>query len=112
MANIECEEELRLMKAYGADGIGLFRTEIMVLLQQSLAIAEDEQYRIYSKIVSETAPKPTVIRVLDLGGDKILPMGAREQNPFLGWRRIRLLLEKPELLSAQLRGILRGRHVV
>ena len=111
MANIEFEEELRLMKAYGADGIGLFRTEIMVLLQQSLAIAEDEQYRIYSKIVSETAPKPTVIRVLDLGGDKILPMGAREQNPFLGWRGIRLLLDKPEMLIPQLRAILRASHL-
>lgn len=108
MANIEFEEELRPMKAYGADGIGLFRTEIMVLMQQSLAIAEDEQYRIYRKIISETTPLPTIIRVLDLGGDKMLPMGNREQNPFLGWRGIRLLLDKPEMLIPQLRAILRA----
>src|SRR5690625_7928154 len=90
------------MTSYGSNGIDILRTEVMFMLQQILAIAEDDKYRIFSKIVSETAPKSTVIRVLDLGGDKILPMGAREQNPFLGWRGIRLLLDKPEMLIPQL----------
>lgn len=110
-ANLEFQEELSLLREYGAEGIGLFRTEILVLMQRRLTISEDEQYRIYRTIVEAVAPNPTVLRVLDLGGDKMLPMGHREHNPFLGWRGVRVLLDKPDLLIPQLRAILRAaRH--
>ncbi len=108
LANVEFREELTLLKEYGAEGIGLFRTEILMLMQRRMSISEEEQYRTYRHIIQAVAPQPTVVRVLDLGGDKMLPLGHREQNPFLGWRGIRILLDKPDLLIPQLRAILRA----
>ncbi|MCZ6705422.1 MAG: phosphoenolpyruvate--protein phosphotransferase [Bacteroidetes bacterium] len=107
-ANLELREEIPLLKEYGAEGIGLFRTEILLLMEGRLAISEDEQFTIYKKVVENTAPGPTTFRVLDLGGDKLLPMAHREHNPFLGWRGIRVLLDKPDILVPQLRAILRA----
>lgn len=110
-ANLEFYEELPLLQEYGAEGVGLFRTEILFLVRGSVEISEDTQYDVYRKVVEEVAPGPTTFRVFDLGGDKLLPMAHREHNPFLGWRGIRVLLDRPELLQPQLRAILRAsRH--
>lgn len=107
-ANLEFEEELDLLKKYGAEGIGLFRTEILVLMRRRVQIAEDEQFAIYKKIAERVGEAGTTFRVLDLGGDKMLPVAHRESNPFLGWRGLRVLLDKPEILLPQLRAILRA----
>jgi phosphoenolpyruvate-protein phosphotransferase (PTS system enzyme I) len=109
LANVEFREELKLLKEHGASGIGLFRTEILAMMQRRMmTVGEDEQYTIYRDVVRAAAPGPVVLRVLDLGGDKLLPMGHREANPFLGWRGIRVLLDKPDILLPQVRAILRA----
>ena len=105
-ANLEFEEELSLLDEYGADGIGLFRTEIPFLMQRRISFDESEQFDAYRRIVQAVSPSVTTFRVLDVGGDKMLPMARREHNPMLGWRGLRILLEKPELLKTQLRAIL------
>ncbi len=106
-ANVELEEELPLLSRYGAEGIGLFRTE-MLLLAKGRPIDEEEQLDVYHNAIRATRPHPTTFRLIDLGGDKLLPMAHREHNPFLGWRGIRILLDKPDLLRPQLRAILRA----
>ena len=108
-ANLEFEEELDLLRRNGAEGVGLFRTEIMVLMRRRVSVTEDEQYAIYRSIAAATAPHGTTFRVLDLGGDKMLPVAHREANPFLGWRGVRVLLDrKDDLLVPQLRALLRA----
>jgi len=108
MANVEFKEELKLLKEYGAVGIGLFRTEILFLMQRRINLSEDEQFATYKQIVETVGPHPVTFRVLDFGGDKMLPLGHREHNPFLGWRGIRILLDKPELMVPQIRAIMRA----
>jgi phosphoenolpyruvate-protein phosphotransferase (PTS system enzyme I) len=105
-ANVEIDEELELMALYGAEGVGLYRTE-MLLLARGRPLEEDEQVEAYRRVAAAAAPHPTVLRLLDLGGDKMLPMAHREHNPFLGWRGVRILLDKPEILLPQLRAVLR-----
>ncbi len=107
-ANLELQEELPLIEEYGAEGIGLCRTEIMFLMAGKLVVGEEEQYEVYKRVVDCVSPNPTTFRVLDLGGDKVLPMAHREHNPFLGWRGVRVLLDRPEVLMPQLRAILRA----
>ena len=107
-ANLEFQEELKLLEEYGARGVGLFRTEILFLMQRRVNLSEEEQYATYRRIVEAVAPDVVTFRVLDFGGDKMLPLGHREHNPFLGWRGIRILLDKPELLYPQLRAIMRA----
>jgi len=107
-ANLELQEELELMKEYGAKGVGLFRTEMLLLMQGRAIVSEEEQTLQYKKVVEAVKPYDTTFRILDLGGDKLLPMGHREHNPFLGWRGIRIMLEKMELLIPQLRAILKA----
>ncbi|HEX7070330.1 MAG TPA: phosphoenolpyruvate--protein phosphotransferase, partial [Rhodothermales bacterium] len=107
-ANLEFREELRLLTEYGAEGIGLFRTEILFLMRGRITLSEDAQYELFRSIVEASRPHPVTFRVLDLGGDKMLPMAHREQNPFLGWRGIRVLLDKPDILIPQLRAIFRA----
>ena len=106
-ANLEFREELPLLQEYGAEGIGLFRTE-MLFLTLGRALDEEQQYDVYREVVRAAAPHPVTFRMIDLGGDKLLPMAHREANPFLGWRGIRILLAKPDLLRPQLRAILRA----
>jgi phosphotransferase system enzyme I (PtsI) len=108
LANMEFREEIELVKQFGAEGVGLFRTEFLFLMHGFKDYTEEEQYSIYRDIVHAIAPNPTTFRLLDLGGDKLLPVAHREQNPFLGWRGIRILLDKPELLKPQLRALLRA----
>ena len=106
-ANVEFREEFPLLHEYGAQGVGLFRTE-MLFLTQGRALDEEQQYEVYRDAVAAASPDPVTFRLLDLGGDKVLPMAHREANPFLGWRGIRILLDKPDLLRPQLRAVLRA----
>ncbi len=80
----------------------------MLFLTQGRALDEDQQYDVYRDAVVAAAPHPVTFRLLDLGGDKVLPMARREANPFLGWRGVRILLDKPDLLRPQLRAVLRA----
>lgn len=107
-ANLEFRNELGLLEEYGAEGIGLFRTEMLLLMEGRLNISEQEHFEIYREVVETMKPGATTFRLLDLGGDKMLPMGHREHNPFLGWRGVRILLQKPDILRMQLRAILRA----
>lgn len=92
----------------GAEGIGLYRTEIPFLIRSGFP-TEEEQVDIYRQVLEAFAPRPVVIRTLDVGGDKPLPyFPIEEENPFLGWRGIRLMLDHPELFLVQLRAILRA----
>lgn len=107
-ANIEFTQELELVRRYGATGIGLVRTEMLFLMRREVSLSEELQYRTYCDILNAVRPHPTTFRMMDLGGDKMLPMAHREHNPFLGWRGIRVLLDRPELLRPQLRALLRA----
>jgi len=112
LANIEIPEEAAGAIAKGAEGIGLYRTEFFFMNRQDLP-TEDEQFEAYATVARACAGKPVVIRTLDLGGDKFvsalkLP---REMNPFMGWRAIRMCLERTEMFKTQLRAILRASAV-
>lgn len=108
-ANIEFANELEKVKQVGAEGVGLYRTEFLyineVLLPEEDLLAED-----YSTVARASAPHGVIIRTLDAGGDK-LPDSTHlgpEPNPFLGWRGIRVCLERTDLFQTQLRAILRA----
>jgi phosphotransferase system enzyme I (PtsI) len=108
-ANIEQTGDIAAVQEFGAEGVGLFRTEYLFLNRDALP-GEDEQYEAYRKVAAALKPAPVIIRTLDLGGDKFLshlqlPV---EMNPFLGWRAIRFCLEEREVFRAQLRAILRA----
>ena len=104
-ANIEFTQELNLAKEYGAEGIGLLRTE--ALLYGGIAKkSEAEQDRFYEDILSQTKG-PVVIRLFDVGGDKLNSHTPDEDNPFLGWRGIRMLLDEDSMFEGQLRSILK-----
>ncbi len=107
-ANLELREELVQLAEYGAEGIGLYRTEMALLMEGRALVTETEQFSQYLEVVQAASPAATTFRILDLGGDKMLPMGNREHNPFLGWRGIRIMLDKMELLVPQLRAMLRA----
>jgi phosphotransferase system enzyme I (PtsI) len=107
-ANVDLPEEADLGATSGAEGVGLMRTEFLVVGRATMP-DEDEQYRAYKRVVEAFGGKPVVIRTFDIGGDK-LPVGGfpSEPNPFLGWRAIRMCLDQPELFSVQLRALLRA----
>ena len=109
LANVEGSEVSDQLQEYGAEGIGLFRTEFLFLNATELP-TEEEQYQTYKKIVESLPGQPAVIRTLDVGGDKLNEalFSTREQNPFLGMRAIRLNEIHPEILHTQLRAILRA----
>jgi len=108
-ANIEIIDELPLVKRSGAKGIGLYRTEFLLLNGEEMP-DEKQQSEIYSKIAMEMAPHPVIIRTLDAGGDKlpVEPLTEPEPNPFLGWRGIRVSLARPAMFREQVRAILRA----
>ncbi len=108
-ANIEIPEEIPLVHKHGAEGIGLYRTEFLYLNKPNLP-SEEEQFNAYRFVVEEMAPKPVILRTLDVGGDKFLSHLnlAKEMNPFLGLRAIRLCLAHPDIFRVQLRAILRA----
>jgi phosphotransferase system enzyme I (PtsP) len=93
----------------GADGIGLYRTELQFMISASLPRLE-QQTQMYRAVVAEAGQKPVVFRTLDVGGDKVLPYlrQPQEENPALGWRAIRLGLDRPGLLRTQVRALLRA----
>lgn len=108
-ANVEFGETLDTLGGYGAAGIGLMRTEMLFLRGRDQALTQEEQFDVYRRAAEETGKHGATIRLLDLGGDKLLPVAQQEDNPFLGWRGIRLLLDRPEeLLRPQVRALLRA----
>lgn len=103
-------EEVEALQA-GAEGIGLLRTEFLFVGRQS-APSEEEQLQAYRAILEAMGERPVIARTLDIGGDKPAPFLAlaREENPFLGLRAIRISLAKPELFVTQVRALLRAGH--
>ncbi len=106
-ANVELMEELEFVKLQGADGVGLYRSESL-LLGGEIFPSEEEQFTQYKFLSDTMYPKPVIIRTFDIGGDKMMAHMVRENNPFLGWRGIRVMLDRPELFLEQLRAILRA----
>ena len=108
-ANLGSASEAEDALEWGAEGVGLFRTEFLFMERDDLP-SEDEQYEAYSAVARAFGEKPVIVRTLDVGGDKDLPGvdQADEENPFLGWRGIRMSLDTPELFKPQLRAILRA----
>ncbi len=106
MLNVGLSMELPQLERTGADGIGLFRTEIAMLARGSVADVA-EQAAIYGRVMDEAGDKPVVFRTLDLGADKLLPgTVSEEENPAMGWRSLRVGLDRPALLRRQLRALL------
>jgi phosphotransferase system enzyme I (PtsP) len=107
--NAGLQVDLKHLHESGAEGIGLFRTELQFMVASKLPSLKD-QIDLYSAVLDAAGDKPTVFRTLDIGGDKMLPyMDAaafKEENPALGWRAIRIGLDRPALLRHQLRALL------
>ena len=93
----------------GADGIGLFRTELQFMISSTMPKGE-EQESFYRNVLKQAAGRPVTFRTLDIGGDKVVPYfrSQEEENPALGWRAIRLSLDRPGLLRTQLRALLKA----
>jgi len=108
-ANIGMIPDLALMERYGADHIGLYRTEFPFLVRRELP-TEEEQFESYQSIILGAKGRPVTIRTLDVGGDKFLSYldYPKEDNPFLGWRSIRVSLELEDIFRTQIRAILRA----
>ena len=110
-ANINSVLEIDQVLRNGASGVGLFRTEYLYMDRDSLP-SEEEQFEVYRQAARQLKGRPIVIRTLDIGGDKKLdymPL-AKEDNPFLGYRAIRISLDRKDLFMTQLRAILRASH--
>lgn len=108
-ANIVSSRDIEHVMQFDADGIGLFRTEFMFLDRMAMP-SEEEQFIEYKKVLEAMAPKPVVIRTLDIGGDKHVPYLhlEKEDNPFLGNRAIRLCFQEIEIFKTQLHALLRA----
>ena len=108
-ANIEMVEEIASAKTHGAEGIGLYRTEILYLNRKDLP-TEEEHYQTYRRLAESIFPASATIRTLDIGGDKFLPdySKSNEMNPAMGLRAIRFSIKETDIFKAQLRGILRA----
>ncbi|MFA5794659.1 MAG: phosphoenolpyruvate--protein phosphotransferase [Candidatus Brocadiia bacterium] len=108
-ANIELAEEVNTALQYGAEGIGLFRTEFLYPGPEYLP-TEKDHFNAYKKVAIQMGKQEVVVRTLDAGGDKVNPIykSNPEKNPFLGFRAIRLCLNLPEMFKAQLQAILRA----
>ncbi|MGH6979947.1 MAG: putative PEP-binding protein, partial [Stellaceae bacterium] len=99
----------------GADGIGLFRTELLFMLREKLPNAT-QQAQTYRRVLEQANGRPVTFRTLDIGGDKVLPYmtGTQDENPAMGWRAIRISLDRPALLRQQLRAMIQagaGQHL-
>lgn len=107
--NLRNFEEAELALAYGAEGVGLFRTEFLYMNRQEPP-GEEEQFLIYRDVLLALKDKPVIVRTLDIGGDKHLPYleQDKEDNPFLGLRGIRLCLKHKKLFKTQLKALLRA----
>jgi len=108
MVNTGLGADIGISLAAGAEGVGLYRTEIPFLMRERFPSSE-EQRVIYRQLLSSFAPRPVIMRALDIGGDKALPyFPVEEDNPFLGWRGIRVLLDHPEIFLSQARAMMRA----
>ncbi|MEK8126881.1 phosphoenolpyruvate--protein phosphotransferase [Paenibacillus filicis] len=110
VSNIGSPQEAEAAAREGAEGVGLFRTEFLYMERSALP-TEEEQYAAYAAVVRAFTPEaPVIIRTMDIGGDKELPALElpKEDNPFLGYRAIRISLDRPELFRTQLRAVLRA----
>ena len=106
--NTGLRQDIAVALKSSAEGVGLYRTEIPFLMRSSFP-TEDEQTAIYREQLQAFAPKPVTMRTLDIGGDKDLPyFPIEEENPFLGWRGIRISLDHPEIFLVQIRAMLRA----
>jgi phosphotransferase system, enzyme I, PtsP len=109
MINAGLVIDLPHIEETGAAGIGLFRTELQFMVASSFP-RSNEQHALYRAVLDAAGKKPVIFRTLDIGGDKVLPYmrNVEEENPALGWRAIRLGLDRPGLLRSQLRALLRA----
>ncbi len=108
-ANLGSLKEIDAAIAAGAMGVGLFRTELM-FMERKRPPSEEEQTAVYAELAEAFAPRPVIVRTLDIGGDKPTPglVLPKEDNPFLGWRGVRLCLDRPDVFKPQLRALLRA----
>mgnify|MGYP005812115169 CR=1 FL=1 len=109
VANIGNEQDAVLAKQNGAEGVGLFRTEFLYLDRKTMP-SEEESISAYRQIFTHFSGQPVVVRTLDIGGDKEVPYLAfpKELNPFLGWRGVRLLQGREDILITQVRALLQA----
>lgn len=109
MLNAGLQMDMPHLEALNADGIGLYRTELPFMARPSLPDVE-AQTALYTRIVDQAAGKPVIFRTLDVGSDKVLPYwnGPEEDNPAMGWRSIRISLDRPAILRHQLRALIRA----
>ncbi|MDX1594638.1 MAG: phosphoenolpyruvate--protein phosphotransferase, partial [Gammaproteobacteria bacterium] len=108
LANTGLASDLLPSLQSGAEGIGLYRTEVPFLVRERFP-SEDEQTELYRRVLASFAPRPVTLRTLDVGGDKPLTyFPIEEENPFLGWRGIRMTLDHPEIFVTQMRAMLRA----
>jgi len=108
MANTGLGADVSLSLVAGAEGVGLYRTETPFLVRDRFPSGE-EQRVIYRQLLASFAPRPVTMRTLDIGGDKSLPyFPLQEENPFLGWRGIRITLDHPEIFFTQVRAMMRA----
>ncbi|WP_032114731.1 phosphoenolpyruvate-protein phosphotransferase PtsI [Candidatus Arsenophonus nilaparvatae] len=108
-ANIGTVRDVEGAERNGAEGVGLYRTEFLFMDRNNLP-SEEEQFQAYKAVAEAMGQQAIIIRTMDIGGDKDLPYMnlPKEENPFLGWRAIRISLDRKEILHAQLRAILRA----
>lgn len=108
-ANIGGPDDAKKADGYGAEGVGLYRTEFLYMDREALP-TEEEQFEAYKAVLETMGERPVVIRTLDIGGDKKLPYLPlpEEMNPFLGYRAVRICLDQPEIFKVQLRALLRA----
>lgn len=109
VANIGDAADARVALDYGAEGVGLFRTEFLYLDRSQMA-TEEEQYQAYCEVIEVMGQRPLVVRTFDIGGDKAVPYIGfpDEMNPFLGWRGIRMIDRHADVLETQFRALLRA----
>ncbi len=108
-ANIGTVRDVAGAERNGAEGVGLYRTEFLFMDRDSLP-SEEEQFQAYKAVAEAVGSQAVIVRTMDIGGDKDLPYMnlPKEDNPFLGWRAIRIAMDRKEILHAQLRAILRA----
>ncbi len=108
-ANIGTVRDVAGAERNGAEGVGLYRTEFLFMDRESLP-TEDEQFDAYKAVAEACGAQAVIVRTMDIGGDKELPYMnfPKEENPFLGWRAIRIAMDRKEILRDQLRAILRA----
>lgn len=108
--NVDLPEEIGVVSENGAEGVGLLRTEFLLIGREEMP-NEEEQFEFFTRLVRWFPDQPVVIRSYDVGGDKFPAAfrAQREANPFLGWRAIRVCLDEPEMFRTQIRAVLRAR---